>query len=58
MANNSASDKFKSGVSKAKGEIKDQVGNATDDKDMQRDGKKDKVKGEFQENVGKAKDNR
>ncbi|WJH35651.1 CsbD family protein [Paenibacillus aurantius] len=50
-------DKIKGGVSKAKGEIKDQVGNATNDKSMQAEGKKDKLKGEVQEGIGKLKDN-
>ncbi|CAM3865289.1 CsbD family protein [Alkalicoccus chagannorensis] len=49
------SDKIKGKVSKIKGEVKDQVGNATEDKDMERDGKKDKAKGEFQDQSGEAK---
>ncbi|WP_227935413.1 CsbD family protein [Alkalihalobacillus deserti] len=54
--NNGVSDKVKGGVNKAKGELKDQVGNATDNQKLQRKGKKDKVKGDVQEEVGKAKD--
>lgn len=50
------SDKIKSAVSKTKGEVKDQVGNATENKRMQNEGKKDKTKGNFQEKVGKAKE--
>lgn len=35
---NGFSDKVKSSVNKIKGEIKDQVGNATNDKSLQADG--------------------
>lgn len=55
--NNGLSDKVKGGVNQAKGEVKDQFGNATDNEKMQREGKKDKVKGNVQEEIGKAKDN-
>jgi len=50
------SDKLKAGVSKVKGEVKDQVGNATDDTGLQAEGKLDKAKGEVQERIGEAKD--
>ncbi|MCZ8522048.1 MULTISPECIES: CsbD family protein [Paenibacillus] len=50
------SDKIKGGVSKVKGEIKDQIGNATDDKSLQAEGKLDKLKGEVQEGIGKLKE--
>ncbi|MGI2327474.1 CsbD family protein [Planococcus sp. YIM B11945] len=50
------SDKLKSAVSKGKGEIKDQVGNATGDHQKQAEGKMDKAKGEFQETIGEFKD--
>ncbi len=50
------SDKVKGKVNQAKGEVKDQVGNATDNPNLQREGKKDKLKGNIQEGVGKAKD--
>jgi len=50
------SDKLKAGVSKAKGEVKDQVGNATDNPRLQAEGKIDKAKGEVQEQVGEFKD--
>ncbi|MEM5593475.1 CsbD family protein [Niallia circulans] len=42
MAENkhSIADKVKSGVSKVKGEVKDQIGNAKGDTSMQADGKK------------------
>jgi len=50
------SDKIKSGVSKAKGEVKDQIGNATGNTRLQAEGKKDKLKGEIQEKIGELKD--
>ena len=46
---NGLSDKLKAGVNKVKGEVKDQVGNATDDKSLQAEGKFDKAKGTVQE---------
>lgn len=52
---NGTSDKIKGGISKAKGEIKDQVGNMTDNSRLQAEGKKDKVKGEIQEKIGDLK---
>lgn len=48
-------DKIKAGVSKAKGEVKDQVGNATGNTRLQAEGKKDKIKGEIQEKIGELK---
>ncbi|PUB13351.1 CsbD family protein [Paenisporosarcina sp. OV554] len=53
---NGLSDKLKAGVNKAKGEVKDQVGNATDDKSLQAEGKYDKAKGAVEEKIGEAKD--
>lgn len=50
------SDKLKGTVSKAKGEAKDQFGNATDDHKLQAEGKFDKLKGEAQHTIGEAKD--
>ena len=52
---NGFSDKLKSVVSRTKSEVKDQVGNATDDPRMQREGKFDKTKGRFQKTIGKLK---
>ncbi|MEN1987887.1 MULTISPECIES: CsbD family protein [Paenibacillus] len=52
---NSASDKIKAGVNKAKGEIKDQVGNATNDKSLQAEGKMDKAKGAVQDKIADVK---
>jgi uncharacterized protein YjbJ (UPF0337 family) len=52
---NGLSDKIKSGVSKAKGEVKDQIGNATGNSRLQAEGKKDKLKGEVQEKIGELK---
>lgn len=59
MGNNNpgASDKAKGTISKVKGELKDQFGNATDDKKIQSEGKKDKIKGSMQHATGEAKDN-
>lgn len=55
MSKDGFSDKVKSAVSKSKGEVKDQVGNATGDKQKQREGKSDKTKGEVQGAVGDIK---
>ncbi|PLT31401.1 CsbD family protein [Peribacillus deserti] len=49
------SDKLKGAVSKVKGEFKDQVGNATNDRDMQAEGKAHKAKGTLQDTVGDLK---
>ena len=56
MKDNNYSDKFKGAVNKAKGEVKDQFGNATDDAMLQAEGKLDKLKGEAQQEVGEFKD--
>ncbi|GIP22030.1 CsbD family protein [Paenibacillus sp. J22TS3] len=53
---NGLGDKIKGSVSKAKGELKDQIGNATDNASLQAEGKADKVKGEIQQKVGEFKD--
>lgn len=59
MAENQGfSDKLKGTVSKAKGEVKDQIGNATDDPKLQRDGKVDKVKGKAQDALGDIKNHK
>ncbi|WP_100012701.1 CsbD family protein [Lentibacillus sediminis] len=50
--NNKTSDKVKGKVSKAKGEVKDQAGNAMNNQKMQASGKKDKTKGTFQDPEG------
>ena len=52
---NGLGDKVKAGVSKAKGELKDQIGNAKGDKSMQAEGKMDKAKGEVQDKIGDIK---
>lgn len=41
---NSTGDKIKAGVNKAKGEVKDQIGNATNNRSLQAEGKKTKPK--------------
>ncbi|OMF36349.1 Stress response protein CsbD [Paenibacillus polymyxa] len=56
MKDNGISDKIKGNVNKAKGEIKDQIGNATNNKSLQAEGKLDKAKGHIQETAGKLKD--
>ncbi|MFS0576908.1 CsbD family protein [Sporosarcina sp. 179-K 3D1 HS] len=56
MKDNGFSDKMKSAVSKTKGELKDQIGNATNDTSLQAEGKMDKLKGEAQEKIGELKD--
>lgn len=40
MGNDSVKDKMKGGLNKAKGEVKDKVGDMTDKTDMQAEGKK------------------
>lgn len=50
------SEKVKGKVNQAKGEVKDQVGNAANNPELQREGKKDKLKGNLQESAGKAKE--
>ncbi|WP_432353838.1 CsbD family protein [Sporosarcina sp. A2] len=52
------SDKVKGAVNKAKGEAKDQYGNATNDASKQAEGKWDKLKGNVQEKIGEMKDDR
>ncbi|CAM4232429.1 CsbD family protein [Saccharibacillus endophyticus] len=55
MADNGLGDKIKAGVNKAKGEIKDQVGNAKNDPGLQAEGKADKAKGAVQDKIGDVK---
>lgn len=56
MTDNGFSDKLKGAVNKAKGEVKDQFGNATDNASLQAEGKIDKLKGAAQEKIGEFKD--
>lgn len=56
MAENGFSDKIKGAANKAKGEVKDQVGNATDNQKLQAEGKFDKAKGKAQDKIGEVKD--
>lgn len=51
------SDKLKGAVNKGKGELKDQVGNATNDPNKQNEGKMDKAKGNIQDKIGDFKNN-
>jgi uncharacterized protein YjbJ (UPF0337 family) len=53
MPNN---EQVKGTANKAKGEVKETVGNATDNRKLQAEGKADKAKGEFQKGVGDAKE--
>lgn len=57
MGNDSVKDKMKGGFNKAKGEVKDKVGDMADRTDMQAEGKKDKAKGEIQKDIGKPRIN-
>jgi uncharacterized protein YjbJ (UPF0337 family) len=50
------SDKIKGTVSKIKGEMKDQIGNATGNHSLQAEGKLNKIKGVIQEKIGEARD--
>lgn len=56
MTDSGFSDKLKGAGNKAKGETKEQVGKAVDDKKLQVKGKADKAKGEAQEKIGEVKD--
>ncbi|WP_173915302.1 CsbD family protein [Halobacillus sp. Marseille-Q1614] len=53
---NGLSDKVKGNVNKTKGEVRDQVGNAKNDPEMQSKGKKDRAKGDMQKGIGNFKD--
>ena len=55
MTNNGLGDKVKAGVNKAKGEVKDQIGNAKNDPALQAEGKADKAKGAIQDKIGDMK---
>jgi uncharacterized protein YjbJ (UPF0337 family) len=44
------------GLDKAKGTIKEKVGQVTGDRDMEAEGKMDKAEGHVRSGVGKAKD--
>ncbi|ALS78022.1 MULTISPECIES: CsbD family protein [Planococcus] len=55
--NKGFSDKLKGAVNKGKGEIKDQIGNATNDSSTQAEGKMDKAKGNIQDKIGDFKNN-
>ena len=49
-------DEVKGGAKQARGAVKDAVGKATGDRNLQADGKADKVEGKIQQGVGKAKE--
>lgn len=50
------SDRIKGKGNEVKGEAKERLGRATDDRKLQAEGKVDKTKGEAQQAFGKAKD--
>jgi uncharacterized protein YjbJ (UPF0337 family) len=50
------SDKFKNKKDEAKGEAKEHLGKATDDKDMEREGKVDQTKSNLKQAGEKVKD--
>lgn len=52
---NGLSNKVKGKVSRAKGEVKDQIGYATDNNSLQIEGKMDKLKGTIQEKIGESR---
>jgi uncharacterized protein YjbJ (UPF0337 family) len=54
--NDGMSDKVKSKVNKVKGEVKEQYGNATDNKQKESEGKKDKMKSDYQKTKGDFKE--
>lgn len=49
-------EQMKGTANKAKGEVKESIGKATDNRKLQAEGKGDKAKGEFQKGVGDAKE--
>ncbi|MBV9488144.1 MAG: CsbD family protein [Verrucomicrobia bacterium] len=51
----STKDKVKGNVEQASGKVKEKVGQATNDPDMQDEGTAEKVKGKVQEKVGDIK---
>ena len=56
MDDKNFSNKGKGAVNKVKGEIKDQVWNATNNHSLQAKGKIDKLKGKAQSKIGELKD--
>lgn len=50
------SDNLKAAGNKLKGEVKEALGNATDNPKLQAEGKSDKLKGTVQETVGNVKE--
>ncbi|KQO01226.1 CsbD family protein [Paenibacillus sp. Leaf72] len=54
-SNNGLGDKIKGKVNQVKGEIKDQIGKATNNESLQGEGKLDKAKGIAQEKIGELK---
>ncbi|ANY65112.1 CsbD family protein [Paenibacillus sp. BIHB 4019] len=54
-SNNGLGDKIKGKANQVKGEIKDQIGKATNNESLQGEGKLDKAKGIAQEKIGELK---
>lgn len=52
----STGDKIKAAAEKAAGQVKETIGNLTNDKDTQAEGKKDQTKGEARETKEDVKD--
>lgn len=50
------SDNLKGAANKLKGEVKEAIGNATNDPKLQTEGKTDQLKGTIQEKVGNVKE--
>lgn len=53
---NGFSDKVKGAINKGKGEVKEQLGSATNNAKLEAEGAADKVKGAAQEKIGEVKD--
>ncbi|WP_421383853.1 CsbD family protein [Bacillus salacetis] len=53
---NGMKDKLKGAAKKAEGEVKEKTGRATDNPEMQHEGRKDRGEGELHETIGEAKD--
>jgi uncharacterized protein YjbJ (UPF0337 family) len=49
-------DKVKGKANQGMGDIKERIGGATDNEDMERDGQKQQIKGKGQEALGNVKD--
>lgn len=57
MAKDGFSNKVEGKLEKASGKVKEVVGDATDNKSLEREGKKQQLKGNVQEKAGQAQQN-